>query len=580
MKQKCIACAKKLAATLVALCLTVTMMCSASATGSTANQSVLADKTGVVQVELVYVDPDTRAATTIQGGTGFLINDTNVITCNHVITMDDDTVELATEHLGVSETTLQNNTVVQIVYLRDTTPIPATITIQSAEMDFAVLAMSSQLYSRTYLSLRSSSTVVQSETVYAMGFPALVEAFQDVNTFNSDDLTINAGRVSKLRTEDGVDYVQCSAVFNSGMSGGPLVDEDGCVVGIIQSTKVETVEGATIGEYYDAIAIDQVITALIDRGISYTTCTHDDAGADTGAETESESEPEVESETQSEVETEPVVTVDKSRLQSLVTTASAEDTSKYTEDSASALASALSAAQTVLNDADATQTEVDSAYDTLSDAVSNLEEAKDNTMMFIIIGVVAGVVVILVVVILVLTRKKKNNKGGAPNGGDYPYYPPTDTGNPYTVPQQPQQPVAPAVGPTASVYGGNETSVLNAGAGETSVLNAGAGETTLLNQNCGSLTRRKTGEKITINAASFVIGKEQSRVNYCVRDNSSVSRTHATITSRNGAAYITDLRATNGTFVNGVRLTPNKETALKDGDTVLLADEEFTYHTF
>ena len=102
----------------------------------------------------------------------------------------------------------------------------------------------------------------------------------------------------------------------------------------------------------------------------------------------------------------------------------------------------------------------------------------------------------------------------------------------------------------------------------------------MLNQNTnfGTLTRKKTGEIIHINNASFTIGKERAKVNYCVTDNTSVSRTHATVHNRGGVAYLADNRATNGTFVNGVRLTSGQEIALKDGDVVLLADEEFVYH--
>ena len=72
---------------------------------------------------------------------------------------------------------------------------------------------------------------------------------------------------------------------------------------------------------------------------------------------------------------------------------------------------------------------------------------------------------------------------------------------------------------------------------------------------------------------------ERAKVNYCVPDNTSVSRTHATIRNHAGTAYIMDNHATNGTFVKGVRLTPGQEVALNDGDHILLADEEFVYHS-
>ena len=46
---------------------------------------------------------------------------------------------------------------------------------------------------------------------------------------------------------------------------------------------------------------------------------------------------------------------------------------------------------------------------------------------------------------------------------------------------------------------------------------------------------------------------------------------------KNGATYLTDMNAANGTFVNGVKVLPNQEIALKTGDKIKLADEEFEF---
>ena len=114
---------------------------------------------------------------------------------------------------------------------------------------------------------------------------------------------------------------------------------------------------------------------------------------------------------------------------------------------------------------------------------------------------------------------------------------------------------------------------------ETTILNAGANETTVLGGNTyGTLTRKKTFETITITKPAFAIGREQNKVDYCIKDNGAVGRRHAEIVSRGGETFIVDRNSTNGTFVNNVRVSAGVETKLNSGDTISLADEEFTYN--
>ena len=90
-----------------------------------------------------------------------------------------------------------------------------------------------------------------------------------------------------------------------------------------------------------------------------------------------------------------------------------------------------------------------------------------------------------------------------------------------------------------------------------------------------TIIRVKTGERININKPEFIIGKERRRVDYCVSDNSSVSRTHVKLISRAGELHIMDMNATNGTFVNGTRISGGQEARISSGDKFKLADEEF-----
>lgn len=58
----------------------------------------------------------------------------------------------------------------------------------------------------------------------------------------------------------------------------------------------------------------------------------------------------------------------------------------------------------------------------------------------------------------------------------------------------------------------------------------------------------------------------------------SVSRVHARISCVAGKWFICDLHSRNGTFLNGRRLEPDRETELEDGDTVRFGNKEFVFH--
>jgi len=122
--------------------------------------------------------------------------------------------------------------------------------------------------------------------------------------------------------------------------------------------------------------------------------------------------------------------------------------------------------------------------------------------------------------------------------------------------------------------------------GETTVLGgSGSGETTVLGAGGGSqpkphLIRAKNNEKVWINKPDFRIGKEKSYVDYFIADNSSISRSHANIVSRNGEYYIIDTNSTNHTYVNGVMIQSNVEAQITDRTKITLGNEEFEFRLY
>ena len=92
------------------------------------------------------------------------------------------------------------------------------------------------------------------------------------------------------------------------------------------------------------------------------------------------------------------------------------------------------------------------------------------------------------------------------------------------------------------------------------------------------LIRVLTGEAISVNKPIFRIGKERSYVDYFVANNVAVSRSHADIITRGERCFVKDLNSKNRTFINGREIPVMQETEIFDGDTLRLANEDFTFY--
>lgn len=86
-----------------------------------------------------------------------------------------------------------------------------------------------------------------------------------------------------------------------------------------------------------------------------------------------------------------------------------------------------------------------------------------------------------------------------------------------------------------------------------------------------------SAEQIAIDKPVFKLGRGE-QCDYRVAGVSEVSRVHATIRydAKTAASYITDNNSHNGTFVNGIKLTPDKPTRVSDGDYIQLGTLRFT----
>lgn len=91
------------------------------------------------------------------------------------------------------------------------------------------------------------------------------------------------------------------------------------------------------------------------------------------------------------------------------------------------------------------------------------------------------------------------------------------------------------------------------------------------------LIRHKTGDVVSVDKPVFRIGKEEGAVDYLIPDNSTVSRTHADIISRDGRYYLYDNNSTNRSYVNNIIVQPLQNVEIYDGTIIRLSDEEFEF---
>ncbi|AAK78023.1 pSer/pThr/pTyr-binding forkhead associated (FHA) protein [Clostridium acetobutylicum] len=103
-------------------------------------------------------------------------------------------------------------------------------------------------------------------------------------------------------------------------------------------------------------------------------------------------------------------------------------------------------------------------------------------------------------------------------------------------------------------------------------------ETELLDSKTAFLMSKKAGtvERIFINKDSFKIGRISGQADY-ISDNKAVGKLHAEIRKQNEKYYLIDLTSRNGTFVNGQKINSDELYEIRNGDTIMFANSEFTF---
>ncbi len=122
--------------------------------------------------------------------------------------------------------------------------------------DYAILRAERVVTERVALSLMPAGLAEPGEPIYALGFPGASD--QVTNDFNAvvDAVTVTTGTISRMAhmEETDTDVIQIDATINHGNSGGPLITEEGYVIGLNTYGMQENI--------FLAVQVDYVISRL------------------------------------------------------------------------------------------------------------------------------------------------------------------------------------------------------------------------------------------------------------------------------------------------------------------------------
>ena len=196
---------------------------------------------GVVQVNCVYKD-DLGKTYIIQGGTGFLIGSSEdteyVITNNHIINPEKKVRDTAFKAIGVDNNKEWDkiNLAAQVVVEGDVV-LDAAVVKASPKRDFVVLKLEQPMYTRSPLTLLLAESKTGgrpynvADKVFTLGYPTGI-TYENPEYYSNDKVSMTSGTIANITSVDDTMVIQHDAGIDESNCGGPLINEDGLVIGL------------------------------------------------------------------------------------------------------------------------------------------------------------------------------------------------------------------------------------------------------------------------------------------------------------------------------------------------------------
>ncbi len=210
--------------------------------------------------------PVRRPNVVLGSGTGFLVTPSGLIlTSLHVVEeQESQSSELADGE--ATEVSFENRRI-EVVLGGEETPFKADLVASDDDSDLAALQLTAAAL--PYLRLGDSAALDPGAPVTVLGFPfgQQIEVAKRLNPGVAPGPTVTTGTFSAPRVDDAgaTRFLQTDASMNPGNSGGPMLDEDGYVVGLVRMKLAA--EAASEGAGF-AVAGDVVKDFLDAHGLS------------------------------------------------------------------------------------------------------------------------------------------------------------------------------------------------------------------------------------------------------------------------------------------------------------------------
>lgn len=139
-------------------------------------------------------------------------------------------------------------------------------------VDLAVLRLKDSTDKRHPLKIMEPTEAMVGTTVYTVGYPGNADnEFTGASKYGVDDATVHKGVINKIVVNEGkgVERLAVDATIQHGNSGGPLVNEEGYVLGVNTNVESNVKYQTQVEADYYAISSAEVVRFLDKNNIPY-----------------------------------------------------------------------------------------------------------------------------------------------------------------------------------------------------------------------------------------------------------------------------------------------------------------------